>query len=113
MFAAAGYPISVPPRILTEQSFLLSGGLVGVLADFVRELARLLNNDAPRPVTYLDCVRAIEEVSHAGSPHRLGFQDSDENNKAVEPAALKQAYAHVLSRNTMPVPIHKNGGAQQ
>lgn len=113
LFATAGYPISVPPRILTEQSFLLSGGLVGVLADFVRELARLLKNDAPRPVTYLDCVRAQEEVSHAGSPHRLAFQDPTENNTAVEPAALKQAYVHVLSSNTMSLPIRKNGAAQQ
>ncbi|MYM41910.1 TniB family NTP-binding protein [Duganella qianjiadongensis] len=113
MFATAGYPISVPSQILTEQSFLLSGGLIGVLADFVRELARLLNNVAPRPVTYLDCVRAVEEVSHAGSPHQLAFQNSAENNADVEPAALTQAYAHVLSRNTMPVTIRKNGGIQQ
>jgi len=113
LFAAAGYPISVHPRILTEQSFLLTGGLIGVLADFVRELARLLTNDAPRPVTYLDCVRALEEVSHAGSPHRLAFEDPTASNTAVEPAALKQAYAHVLSSNTMPVPVRKNGATQQ
>lgn len=113
MFASAGYPISLSLRLLTEQSFLLSGGLVGVLADFVRELARLLKDDAPRSVTYLDCVRALEEVSHAGSPHRLAFQDPTANNTTVEPAALKQAYAYVLSSNTMPVPTRKNGTAQQ
>lgn len=112
MFAAVGYPITVPPRILTEQSFLLTGGLIGVLADFIRELARLLTNDAPRPVTYLDCARALEEVSHAGSPHRLAFQDPN-NIAVVEPAALKQAYAHVLSSNTMPVPVRKIGATQQ
>ena len=113
LFASAGYPIEVRPRILTEQSFLLSGGLIGVLADFMRELARLLKNDSPRPVTYLDCVRVLEEVSHAGSPHRLAFEDPTANNTGVEPAALKQAYAHVLSSNTMFIPMSKKGGVQQ
>lgn len=112
MFAAAGYPIDVPPRVLTEQSYLLSGGLVGVLADFVRELACLLKHDSPRPVTYFDCMRALEEVSHAGSPHRLAFQPPTEN-MVVEPAALKQAYAYVLSSNTMPVPLGKKESNSQ
>jgi hypothetical protein len=113
LFISAGYPIQVHPRILTEQTFLLSGGLVGVLADFMRELAGLMKNEAPRALTYLDCVRALEEVSHAGSPHRLAFRDSTTNNTQVEPAALKQAYAHVLSSNTMPVPIRKTKGTKQ
>jgi len=113
LFATAGYPIDVPRRILTEQTYLLSGGLIGVLADFMRELARLLRNDAPRPVTYLDCVRVLEEVSHAGSPHILAFQNSTANNFTVEPAALTQAYVYVLSSNLMVVPVRKKGGVDQ
>ncbi|MYN28934.1 TniB family NTP-binding protein [Duganella levis] len=113
LFASAGYPIQVHPRILTEQTFLLSGGLVGVLTDFMRELAGLLKKETPRPVTYLDCVRALEEVSHAGSPHKLAFHDSTTNNNKLQPAALTQAYAHVLSSNTMPMPIRKKEGIKQ
>lgn len=113
LFNASGYPIKVPPRVLTEQSYLLSGGLIGVLADFMRELAGLMENEAPRPITYLDCMRVLQEVSHAGSPHRLAFQDSSTTVPAVEPTALKLAYVHVLSSNTMSVPIGKKEGAIQ
>ena len=110
LFATAGYPIGVPPRVLTQQSYLLTGGLIGVLADFMRELARSMANETPRLITYADCQKAIEDVSHAGSPHRLAFQDSDTEDVGVEPIALKQAYIHVLTSNTASIPIRKKTG---
>jgi hypothetical protein len=113
LFDNAGYPIHINPRILMEQSFLLTGGLVGVLADFMRELAALLRNDAPRPVTHSDCVRAVEEVCHAGSPHRLAFQNSATDSSKVEPAVLRLAYIHVLRSNFMPVPMRKKEGVKK
>lgn len=113
LFAAAGYPINVSPRVLTQQSYLLTGGLIGVLADFMRELARLMASQAPRAITYQDCQKALEDVSHAGSPHRLAFQDSDIEDVGVEPVALKQAYVHVLTSNTTSVPIRKKSGVKQ
>jgi hypothetical protein len=110
LFAAAGYPIDVRPRVLTQQSYLLTGGLIGVLADFMRELASLMANEAPRAITYADCQTALEGVSHAGSPHKLSFQDAGIEDVDVEPAALRQAYVHVLTSNTTSVPIRKKSG---
>lgn len=106
MFDAAGYPIAVPGRVLVQQSYLLTGGLIGVLADFMRELARQVASDAPRALTYADCRAALEDVSHAGSPHLLAFQDGGEDSE-VPPAALKQAYVHVLQSNAASVPVRK------
>lgn len=110
LFAAAGYPIDVPSRVLTQQSYLLTGGLIGVLADFMRELASLMANQVPRAITYADCQKALEDVSHAGSPHRPSFLDSGIEDVGVEPAALRQAYVHVLNSNTTSVPVRKKSG---
>jgi hypothetical protein len=84
-----------------------------VLADFMRELARLMANQAPRAITYADCQKAVEDVSHAGSPHRLAFLDSGIEDLGVEPIALKQAYVHVLTSNTTSVPVRKKSGDNQ
>ncbi|WP_330165506.1 TniB family NTP-binding protein [Burkholderia sp. 9779_493] len=113
LFSAAGYPIDVSAQVLTQQSYLLTGGLIGVLADFMRELASSMANEAPRAITYADCQRANEYVSHAGSPHRLAFQDSGIDGAGVEPAALKQAYVHVLTSNSASVPVRKKSGDKQ
>ncbi|MFM0221669.1 TniB family NTP-binding protein [Paraburkholderia dipogonis] len=113
LFSAAGYPIDVPPRVLTQQCYLLTGGLIGVLADFMRELANVMANEAPRAITYADCQKAIESVSHAGSPHRLAFQDAGSEGASVEPAALKQAYVHVMTSNAASVPVRKKSGDKQ
>lgn len=110
MFAAAGYPISVPARVLIQQSYLLTGGLIGVLADFMRELARQVADSAPRALNYADCEMVLDEVSHAGSPHQLAFQDSGVEDRDVPPTALKQAYVHVLTSNSTSVPIRKKKG---
>jgi len=107
MFEAAGYPINVGTRVLTQQSYLLTGGLVGVLANFMRELSCVVANEAPRPITYADCQKASEYVSHAGSPHQVAFQDSGIEDAGVAPAALKQAYVHVLTSNMASVPVRK------
>ena len=112
LFSAAGYRIDVPADVLTQQCYLLTGGLIGVLADFMRELASWIANEAPRAITYADCREALKDVSHAGSPHRLSFQDSG-LGAVVEPAALKQAYVHVLTSNAASVPIRKNSGVKQ
>lgn len=116
MFAAVGYPISVQPRVLIQQSYLLTGGLIGVLSDFMRELARRVADGAPRALTYADCQMVLDDVSHAGSPHQLAFQDSagvtDEGGESVDVslAALRQAYVHVLSSNSASVPVRKKSG---
>ncbi|WP_446326573.1 TniB family NTP-binding protein [Burkholderia pseudomallei] len=112
-FSAAGYPIDVPVRVLTQQSYLLTGGLIGVLADFMRELASLVADEAPRALTYADCQKVLAEVSHAGSPHKLAFQDSGIEGAGVEPAALKQAYVHVLTSNSASVPVRNKSGVKQ
>jgi hypothetical protein len=113
LFAAAGYPIDVRARVLTQQSYLLTGGLIGVLADFMRELASLVAHEAPRAITYADCQKALEDVSHAGSPHKLAFQDSGIEDAGVEAVALKQAYVHVLTSNAASVPVRKKSGGAQ
>lgn len=113
LFAAAAYPIDVSTRVLVQQSYLLTGGLIGVLSDFMRELASLMANEAPRAITYADCHKATESVSHAGSPHILAFQDSGIDDAGVEPAALKQAYVHVLTSNSASIPLRKKSGDKQ
>ncbi|MDR5884271.1 TniB family NTP-binding protein [Caballeronia sp. LZ032] len=113
LFSAAGYPIDVPTRVLTQQCYLLTGGLIGLLADFMRELARVMRNEAPRAVTYADCQKAIKSVNHAGSPHRLSFEDAGIDDVGVEPAALKQAYVHVLTSNASSVPVRTKSGGKQ
>lgn len=113
LFTAAGYPIQVSPRVLVQQSYLLTGGLIGVLADFMSELASVVKNEAPRPITYLDCQMACEEVNHAGSPHQLAFLTSGSDDTDVPPAALKQAYVHVLTSNAASVPVRKKSGDKQ
>jgi hypothetical protein len=113
MFAAAGYPIDVRPRVLTQQSYLLTGGLIGVLANFMCELAILMAHEVPRAISYADCQKALECVSHAGSPHRLAFEDSGIDDEGVEPVELKQAYVHVLTSNSASVPVRKKSGAKQ
>jgi hypothetical protein len=110
LFSAAGYPIEVPLAVLTQQTYLLTGGLIGVLADFMRELASLMAGEAPRAVRYADCQRAADSVSHAGSPHLPAFQDLGVAGQEVESAALKQAYVHVLSSNSASVPVRKKSG---
>jgi hypothetical protein len=120
MFAAAGFPISVPPRVLIQQSYLLTGGLIGVLADFMRELAKQASLGSPRELTFADCQVVLDEVSHAGSPHQLAFQgtgmsiDDSGTSESVDvsPAALKQAYVHVLTSNSASVPVRKKSGVQ-
>lgn len=113
LFASAGYPIDVRPRVLTQQCYLLTGGLIGVLADFMRELARLMANQAPRAITYADCQKAVQDVSHAGSPLQLAFLDSGVEDAGVEPKALRQAYVHVLTSNTTSPPIRKKSGEKK
>ncbi len=110
MFTAAGYPISVPPRVLVQQSYLLTGGLIGVLSDFMQELAKHVADDAPRALTYTDCQTVLDEVTHAGSPHQLAFQDSGVEDSDVPLAALKQAYVYVLTSNSTSVPVRKKKG---
>lgn len=107
LFAAAGYPIEVLHRVLTQQTYLLTGGLIGVLADFMRELASLMAHEAPRAITYADCQKALEDVSHAGSPHQFAFRNAGMEGVDVELMALKQAYVHVLTSNTASVPVRK------
>ena len=113
LFAAAGYPIQVGMRVLAQQSYLLTGGLIGVLADFMRELATLMGNEGPRAVTYKDCQEAAEQVNHAGSPHKLPFLDSGIEDKGIKQILLKQAYAHVLTSNMAAVPVRKKLGEKQ
>ncbi|KDB09967.1 hypothetical protein LIG30_1169 [Burkholderia sp. lig30] len=113
LFAAAGYPINVPARALTQQCYLLTGGLIGVLADFMKALASLMADEMPRAITYADCQASLEYVDHAGSPHQLSFQDSGIEDAGVAPAALQQAYVHVLSSNAMSVPVRKKSGDEQ
>ena len=103
----------MPTRVLVQQSYLLTGGLIGVLADLMRELASLMANEAPRTITYADCQKATEYVSHAGSPHIMAFQNAGVDDACVPPAALGQAYAHVLQSNAASVPVRKKSGVKQ
>ncbi len=98
MFSAAGWPIDMPLQALVIQSYLLSGGLIGVLSHFMQELAEPLEYESPRPLTLQDGHAAACAIEAAGHPDFHAFERLD--GSTIE---LNLAHAHVLETNNMSV----------
>lgn len=105
LFREHGYPIDMPLPAVTYQTYLACGGLVGVLSHFMQELASQVAYEAPRPLTVNDCKSAMDGIETAGAPNRRGFDRSGEAHFDVAPAALHQAFVHVMHDNDLAVPV--------
>lgn len=105
LFSEYGYPIDLPGQLLTYQCYLLSGGLIGVLSRFMQELASQLSKTEPRSLTFIDCQAAASAIETAGSPNFPAFADPSVIEVGVAPAALHQAFVHVMNDNDLSVPL--------
>jgi hypothetical protein len=112
LFREHGYPIELPTPAMTYQTYLTCGGLVGILSRFMQELADKMAYEAPRPVTVADCKAAVDDIETAGAPNRRGFDKPNDAHLEVAPAALHQAYVHVMHDNDLAVPALATGGVQ-
>lgn len=107
LFRDAGWPIELPFQELVTQTYLLDGGLIGILSRFMQELASQMAYESPRPLTLDDCRSAARAIRSAGHPDFPAFERSD-----VTPVELNLAHAHVLETNGMSVrPIAAPQGA--
>ena len=98
LFNESGWPFEIPFSVLVTQSYLLSGGLVGVLSRFMQELAGQLAYEAPRPLTVDDCRSAAKAIESAGHPDYPAFERME-----AAPIELHAAHAHVLDTNGMAI----------
>lgn len=96
MFRESGWPIELPLQSLVPQCYLLTGGRIGVLSKFMRELATQLAYEAPRVLTIDDCRSAVKVIGHSGHPDFPAFVKTD-----VSAIELTTAHAHVLETNGM------------
>lgn len=112
LFREHGYPIELPASAMTYQTYLASGGLVGILSRFMQELASQMAYEPPRPLTVADCKSAVEAIESAGAPNRRGFDKPEDAHLEVAPAALHQAFVHVMHDNDLAVPVLATGGVQ-
>lgn len=99
MFKAAGWPIAMTREVMFAQCYLMTGGLVGVLAAFMQTLAEQRLNDGPRTLSWEDCQRAADQVEPAGDPRWLAFHET-----SVGMTHLIRAHAHVFEINEMTLP---------
>ena len=114
LFAESGYPIDVPAAGLTLQCYLLTAGLIGVLGRFMQELASQMAYESPRPLTFTDCQNAAKAITAGGSPQFPAFAHEEVVLADVPPAALHQAFVHVMNEYDLAVPILRGqaGGVQ-
>lgn len=91
LFAEAGWPIAMSREQLIGHCYLLSGGLIGVLARFMEELAANATDIAQRPLCMLDCRNAFKAIESANHPHHLPFI-----NESITPIELDQVHGYVL-----------------
>ncbi|UTH75648.1 TniB family NTP-binding protein [Chromobacterium sp. IIBBL 290-4] len=114
LFKEAGFPIALPASALTYQCYLLSGGLIGVLSKFMRELVRHMAYETPRALTFADCQAAVRTIEVSGSPRFPAFERPEVVMTDTAPAALHQAFVQVMHDNDIPVPLipERVGGIQ-
>lgn len=95
-FEEVGWPIGLSREALFANCYLLSGGLVGVLSSFMRELATQRLNDSPRTLTLADLEVAAACIEGGGDSRWPAFKSME-----VAPAHLHRAHAYVLECNSM------------
>lgn len=98
-FTASGWPFALPLEQLVKHCYLLSGGLVGVLSAFMKELASQLDKTPPRELTLHDCIRAATAIETTETATCRAFMRDE-----VTPLEMSRAHAHTLSINDMGMP---------
>jgi hypothetical protein len=99
VFKEAGWPIEFGPGIMFSHCYLHTGGLVGYLFEFMRELAVQRIGDSPRSLTFADLQAAAARTESAGDPRWPAFRQME----IVAPAHLHRAHAQVLEDNLMSI----------
>lgn len=106
-FAKAGFPLSEPEDgWLTGQLYLLSGGLIGTVSKFMKQLAKALEFEVPRVVVLADYVAAAAIVKSSGHPDYRPFVGT-----TASAIALAAAHASVLEKNGMSVVLQEKTAA--
>jgi hypothetical protein len=90
------------------QCYVLTGGLIGILSKFMRELASALEYQAPRMVSWSDCLTVANVIGSSGHPDFLPFAKPE-----VPPIALHAAHSHVMEVNGMSMRVISAAGAGQ
>lgn len=96
LFEEAGWPIAMTRQQLVGHCYLLSGGLIGLVARFMQELAAKVTDIAPRPLTMVDCLAAVKEIESVKHPNHSPFV-----NEVVTPVECNQVHGYVLEMNGM------------
>ncbi|WP_431274647.1 ATP-binding protein [Variovorax ureilyticus] len=91
MFADAGRPFDMSMDILVPQCFLFSGGLVGVVSKFMSQLAYDLEEEPAKPITKMDCVKALKAIEASGHPEHPAFERDQ-----VTLVEMEQAHIYTL-----------------
>lgn len=97
LFEQHNWPIAVEFPVLVKHCYLLSGGLIGILSAFFRELSMRRRGEEPRALTLEDRRHAAERTE--GTGHSLHKPFAAEQ---VALAELNQAYGYVLETYELP-----------
>lgn len=97
MFAQSGWPIEVDRKAFVQNCYLHTGGLVGALSKYMRELCTRKRGEAPRPLTFEDCTDASARAGGTRHPLIRPFE-----SELVSDANLNQAHRYILEADALP-----------
>jgi len=97
MFTESGWPIDVEFVAMVKNCYLHTGGLIGALSKFMRELCTRPRGEAPRPLTFADCKTASDRAGGTRDPLNEPFKD-----EVVADALLNQAHKYILEVEPLP-----------
>jgi len=83
--------VQLSARALVHNTYLLSGGLVGVVSKFMCRLAFDLRNRESRDISFEDCALSAAKIESVRSITHQPFTQVE-----VEPIRLQQAHTVVL-----------------
>jgi len=91
IFEESGWRFNFPPESLVHNTYLLSGGLVGVVSKFMSRLAFDIRNRESRDISLQDCALSAAKIESVRNITHLPFAQVE-----VEPIRLQQAHTMVL-----------------
>lgn len=91
IFERHGYRFTCPPEALVKNTYLLSGGLIGIASMFMSRLAMELRRLECTDISFEICALAASRVGGVASLDWPAFSAMD-----IEPITLQAAHARVL-----------------
>lgn len=91
IFAQSGCRFTFAPEALVHNTYLLSGGLIGVVSKFVSRLAADLKGRESRDISLADCAVSAAKIDTAVDMHNRPFTEL-----SVAPIKLHAAHTCVL-----------------